>query len=163
MRGQQTADGQELELLCRDLLPDWDELWLSAARQELRLLRLLSIEAIASAQLAEHRPSCALVIALLAVRDEPLRESAHRLVIQAHLAQGNLAEAAHQYLRYRALLWDDLGLFPSPGMEELVNPIMGEAFSERMPVSDHAVIAHHRSVFDPGRVPRSAARRGSDL
>jgi DNA-binding SARP family transcriptional activator len=163
MRGQQTADGQELELLRRDLLPEWDELWLSAARQELRLLRLLSIEAIASAQLAEHRPSCALVIALLAVRDEPLRESAHRLVIQAHLAQGNLAEAAHQYLRYRALLWDDLGLFPSPGMEELVHPIKGEAFSERMPVSDPTVIAHHRSVFAPGRVPRSAARRGSDL
>ncbi|MCW3819215.1 hypothetical protein ONA91_32715 [Micromonospora sp. DR5-3] len=122
-----TADGHELRLLREDLLPDWDELWLSAARQELRLLRLLSIEAIAAAQLAEQRPGAALAIVLLAVRDEPLRESAHRLVIQAHLAQGNQVEAAHQYLRYRNLLWENLRLLPSPGMEALVQPLRCEA------------------------------------
>jgi DNA-binding SARP family transcriptional activator len=138
---QQTADGQELQLLRGDLLPDWDELWLAAARQELRLLRLLSIEAVASAQLAEHRPASALAIALLALRDEPLRESAHRLVIQAHLVQGNLAEAARQYLRYRSLLWDDLGLLPSPGMEELIHPLKGDAHTDRA-VSERALIAN---------------------
>jgi DNA-binding SARP family transcriptional activator len=124
---QETADGQELRLLRGDLLPDWDELWLAAVRQELRLLRLLSIEAIAAAQLAERRPGPALAFALLAARDEPLRESAHRLVIQAHLAQGNQAEAAHQYLRYRNLLWDDLRLEPSPDMKTLMQPLICDA------------------------------------
>ena len=128
---QQTANGQELQLLRGDLLPDWDELWLAAVRQELRLLRLLSLEAVATTHLGEHRPGSALAIALLAVRDEPLRESAHRLVIQAHLAQGNLAEAARQYLRYRSLLWDDLGLLPSAGMEQLIHPLRCDALSEQ--------------------------------
>jgi DNA-binding SARP family transcriptional activator len=161
--GQQTADGRELELLRGDLLPDWDDLWLSVARQELRLLRLLSIEAIASAQLAEHRPGCALAIALLAVRDEPLRESAHRLVIQAHLAQGNLAEAAHQYLRYRALLWDDLGLLPSPGMEELVHLLKSDALSDRDGLSDRALTAHLPPCLHSGPSAQACPRQRSDL
>jgi len=129
---QDTADGNELRLLRGDLLPDWDEAWLAAARQELRLMRLLSIEAIAAAHLAEHRPGTALAIVMLAARDEPLRESAHRLAIQAHLAQGNQAEAARQYMNYRAMLWDDLGLMPSPGMETLVQPFMCEGLLARL-------------------------------
>lgn len=143
--GQQAADYGELQLLCGDLLPDWDEIWLAAARQELRLLRLLSIEAIATAQLAEQRPGSALAIGLLAVRDEPLRESAQRLVIEAHLAQGNLAEAARQYLRYRSLLWDELGLHPSLGMEKLIDPLrcnahIDGAFGVQDTWSAHAAI-----------------------
>jgi hypothetical protein len=34
-----------------------------------------------------------------------------------------MPEAAHQYMHYRAQLWDDLRLRPSPGMEELIHPI----------------------------------------
>ena len=130
------ADRDEFQLLCADLLPDWDDLWLAAARQEQRLLRLLSIEALACAELAQDRPGSALAIALLAVRDDPLRESAHRLVIQAHLAQGNLAEAVLQYLRYHGQLWDDLRLRPSPSMEQLIQEIKpGIAQTSRLQVA----------------------------
>jgi DNA-binding SARP family transcriptional activator len=51
---------------------------------------------------------------------EPLRESAHRILIRIHLAEGNSAEALAQYHRFRALLHDELGLEPSAEMRALV-------------------------------------------
>ncbi|MET9019929.1 BTAD domain-containing putative transcriptional regulator [Actinopolymorpha sp. NPDC004070] len=128
-----SADGVELRLLGGDLLPDWDEYWLAAAREELRLLRLLSLEAVAAAHVAACRHAAGLNAALLVAREEPLRESAHRLVIQAHLAQGNQAQAAQQYLRYRGLLWDDLRLLPSPDLQALAEPLVREAARRTRP------------------------------
>lgn len=51
-----TATADELRLLRGDLLPDWDEPWLAASRQELRQLRMISLEAVAAAHLGESRP-----------------------------------------------------------------------------------------------------------
>lgn len=119
-----TASADELRLLRGDLLPDWDEPWLVASRQELRQLRLISLETVAAAHLGQGRPGCALAVALCAACDEPLRESAHRLVIQAHLAQGNWAEAARHYTNYRTLLWAELQLRPGADLEVLVRPVL---------------------------------------
>jgi two-component SAPR family response regulator len=120
------ATSDELRMLRGDLLPYWDESWLEASREEVRQLRLISLETLAAAHLAESRPASALAMALCAVSDDPLRESAHRLVVQAHLAYGNCAEAVRQYLRYRSLLWAELGLRPGAGMEALMKPVLRE-------------------------------------
>jgi DNA-binding SARP family transcriptional activator len=119
-----TASADELRLLRGDLLPDWDEPWLVASRQELRQLRLISLEAVSAAHLDQGRPASALAVALCAACDEPLRESAHRLVIQAHLALGNWADAARQYRNYRALLWAELQLRPGADINALVRPVL---------------------------------------
>ena len=60
---------------------------------------------------------------LAAVAGEPLRESAHRALITAYLAEGNRSEALRQYRFFRHLLADELGLEPSPLMESLVDPV----------------------------------------
>jgi DNA-binding SARP family transcriptional activator len=126
--GEQGAvDVSHLRLLRGDLLPDWDEPWLVAVRHELRQLRLLSLEAVASAHLDQSRPGNALAVALSAAREEPLRESAHRLVVRAHLAQGNTVEAARQYSYYRRLLWTELHLRPGAYMEALMEPVLRDA------------------------------------
>jgi two-component SAPR family response regulator len=127
-----TAVAAELRLLRGDLLPDWDEPWLVASRQELRQMRLISMEAIAAAHLSEGRPLTALTVALCAASDEPLRESAHRLVVQAHLAQGNSAEATRQYIRYRALLWAELRLRPGAELEALIKPVLRGQLTRRV-------------------------------
>jgi DNA-binding SARP family transcriptional activator len=57
---------------------------------------------------------------LAAVACEPLRESTHRAVVRAHLAEGNPAEALRQYRSYRQLLNDELGLPPSRQFQELI-------------------------------------------
>jgi DNA-binding SARP family transcriptional activator len=126
--GERTAAAAaELRLLRGDLLPDWDEPWLEASREELRQLRLISLEAVAAAHLGESRPATALAVALCVACNEPLRESAHRIVVQAHLAQGNWAEAARQYTRYRTLLWTELRLRPGAGMEALMKPVLRDS------------------------------------
>jgi DNA-binding SARP family transcriptional activator len=58
------------------------------------------------------------------VAGEPLRESAHRCLIEAHLAQGNVAEAIRRYHAYRDLMLAELRLGPSPQMEKLLEPLM---------------------------------------
>ena len=126
--GERTAAATaELRLLRGDLLPDWDEPWLEATREELRQLRLISLEAVAAAYLSESRPASALAVALRVACDEPLRESAHRLVVQAHLDQGNWAEATRHYLRYRTRLWAELQLRPGAGLEALIRPVFRDS------------------------------------
>jgi DNA-binding SARP family transcriptional activator len=58
-----------------------------------------------------------------AVAAEPLRESAHRELIRAYLAEGNPGEALRQYELYRRLLAEELHLTPSAAMEALIRPL----------------------------------------
>jgi DNA-binding SARP family transcriptional activator len=124
-----TVDRTELALLRRDLLPDWDDPWLIPLREEGRQLRLLCLEALAVAQMDLKRPQTALAVALCAAFEEPLRESAHRLVVEAHLALGNHAAAARHYAEYRRSLWSELRLRPGLRMESLVRPFLAEGNS----------------------------------
>ena len=50
-----------------------------------------------------------------------MRESAHRLLIQVHLAEGNRAEAGRQYEIYRNLLATELGIEPSASIKHLLS------------------------------------------
>jgi DNA-binding SARP family transcriptional activator len=58
--------------------------------------------------------------ALLAVSAEPLRESAQRALIEAHVAEGNLAEAHRTYIFYRNLVRRELGVEPSSDLSVLI-------------------------------------------
>jgi len=57
---------------------------------------------------------------MLAVSGEPLRESAQRALISAHIAEGNVDAATTQYNTFRELLHDKLDLEPSEEMKILV-------------------------------------------
>ncbi|MCX2946940.1 AfsR/SARP family transcriptional regulator [Lentzea sp. NEAU-D7] len=67
------------------------------------------------------------VARLAAVQTDPLRESAHRTLVQLHLADGNPAQALRQYQTYRALLRAELGLEPSPHIHDLMRPLLKSA------------------------------------
>jgi DNA-binding SARP family transcriptional activator len=104
-----------------DLLPDWYDDWLVIERERLRQLRLASLEELARRDLAEGRPGRSIQLALAAVAIEPLRESGHRLVIEAHLAQGNQIDALRQFQHLRSLLHSALGCEPTPELSRLVS------------------------------------------
>ena len=106
-----------------DLLPGWYDDWVLLERERLRQLLVHSLEAIAVKLTVAGRHSEALQAAYSAVRAEPLRESAHRTVINVHLAEGNLAEAFRAYDLFRALLDDELGVVPTEQMTRLVDDI----------------------------------------
>ena len=54
------------------------------------------------------------MLALAAIRWDPLRESATRALVEAHLAQGNLADAGRAYAQYATSLAAELGAEPHP-------------------------------------------------
>ncbi|WP_086663427.1 bacterial transcriptional activator domain-containing protein [Lentzea kentuckyensis] len=53
-----------------------------------------------------------------------MRESAHRTLVEPHLADGNPAQAVRQYQSYRELLRAQLGLEPSPHIHDLMRPLL---------------------------------------
>jgi DNA-binding SARP family transcriptional activator len=108
-------------LLAVDLLPDWYDEWVVLERERFRQLRLHALEALCERLVAAGRRGEAVQAGLAAVAGEPLRESAHRTLIRAHLADGNRAEALRQYRWYADLLASELGLEPDPELTRLVH------------------------------------------
>ena len=121
--GPVEQSGAELSTLAADLLPGWDEDWLEIERESYRQKRLHALERHSARLREQGRFVDALLAGLTAVRSEPLRETAHRRVIEVHLAEGNYSEALRQYRGYERLMSDELGLLPSPAIEELVAPL----------------------------------------
>ena len=102
-----------------ELLPDWYDDWLILERERLRQLCLHALEAIANRLVQAGRHAEAVDAALLVISAEPLRESAHRALIRAHLAEGNRDEAARQYNKYRNILSQELDSVPSQDLQEI--------------------------------------------
>jgi DNA-binding SARP family transcriptional activator len=114
------ADDSDPIGLDGDLLPDWDEEWIIFERERMRQLRIHALEALCHKLSLSGHPGPAIDAGLAAVAAEPLRESAQRVLIEAHLREGNIAEARRQYHLYRELLWDSLGIEPSNLLRGLI-------------------------------------------
>lgn len=108
--------------LTAELLPGWADEWVLVAREWLRQRFLHTIEEIGARELAAGQPAEAIDVALLAVAMEPLRESPRRLLVSAHLADGNPSEAVRDYRRYGELLRCELGLRPTERLRSLLPP-----------------------------------------
>jgi DNA-binding SARP family transcriptional activator len=115
----------DVALLGLDLLPTWHDPWLSGEQEAFRQARLHALERVATSLRARGHYPEALRVALAAVQSEPLRESAHRSVIEVHLLEGNHAEALRQFHSYRRLIAAELGIPPSPAIRRLVGPLLG--------------------------------------
>ena len=89
------------ESVMMDLLPDWYDDWLVVERERFRQLRLASLEEHARAALDAGDPATAIQFALAALSGDGARGSAHRLVVEAHLAEGNQWEAERERRRFR--------------------------------------------------------------
>jgi DNA-binding SARP family transcriptional activator len=112
--------GISLTELSLDLLPDWCDDWVVEEREAIRQIRLHVLEGIATELSARGRHAEAIHAALIAIRLEPLRETAHATLIRAHLAEGNRSEALRQFKRLRRLLREELGVEPTHSIGALV-------------------------------------------
>jgi DNA-binding SARP family transcriptional activator len=110
-------------VLSADLLPDWTEDWVLMERESYHQLRLRALEALCRRLSAKGIFGQAVQAGLAAVAGEPLRESARRALIEAHLAEGNVAAGLREYRAFRELLHDELGLEPSDEMQLLVKDL----------------------------------------
>lgn len=118
-----TGYGEVVEGLARELLPAWSDDWVVLERERWDQLRLHALETLARWLIKAEKYLPALEVALTAVAIEPVRESAHRTVIEVHIAEGNSACAIKHYQRYRGLLQRELGVSPSQRMDRLVRSL----------------------------------------
>jgi DNA-binding SARP family transcriptional activator len=154
------ADDTDTTLLTvGDILPGWTAQWIAVERERFRQLRLHAIEERSQRLTAAGRHDAAVAMAELAARSAPSRESARRVLIQAHLAQGNIAAAVAEYDSYHELLRSSVG-GPVPfGLEGLLPPTPAwPVVSARYPMPRSAVqLPGLRSVRASGGTRRLVA------
>jgi DNA-binding SARP family transcriptional activator len=106
-----------------ELLPEWDDDWVAPHRERFRQIRLHALESIGERLAEEGRYGRAVEVSLAVVADDPLRESAQRVLIRIYMAEGNVHEAIARYRAYRETMREELGLEPSPQMETLIDEL----------------------------------------
>jgi DNA-binding SARP family transcriptional activator len=108
-----------------ELLPGWYEDWALMERERVRQRLLHALEALSVALVRLGRCAEAVEAAMLAVSSEPLRESAQRALIEAHIAEGNWVEGRRRLDAYRHLLLRELGTEPHSQLSDLLNRYNG--------------------------------------
>src|SRR5262249_21784293 len=114
---------EEIELLSRDLLPGWFEDWVIEERDSFSLLSVQALEAACRTAALAGEYALATHAGYLAVRSDPLRESAVVALVEAHLGEGNRCLAVKRYRTYARLLEEELHALPGEQLERLVGPL----------------------------------------
>lgn len=97
----------------RPLLPGEEAEWLDGLRRRLSDVRLRSLECLAEIWIEHGDHALAARDAAEAIAIDPFRESAHRLLIRAHLAAGDRGAAAEALAACQRILREELGVSPS--------------------------------------------------
>ena len=121
------------------LVPTFDAPWLEEYRRRQEEERLEALELLAEASLALGGEG--MLRAQLAARQlvelAPFRESGHALLMRAHAARGNQAEALQAFEHLRVLLREELGTTPSAELRALHEQVLaatGEAAPGQLPL-----------------------------
>ena len=108
-----------------DLLPGWYDDWVAPERERLRHRTLHALEAVSRHLSRCGRHGEAVDAAIQSVCAEPLRESAHRTLMSAHLAEGNWVEVRRCYQICVDLLSRELRVRPSADLDGLLAATSG--------------------------------------
>ena len=103
----------------RPFLPDALGPWAEAKRSDIAAIRVRALECRGEVLLRRGDPALAARDAEAVVELEPFRETGYALLMRAHVAAGNPAEALLVYERCRRILADELGTDPSRPLSEL--------------------------------------------
>ena len=109
----------------RPFLPGTEGEWVERRRDRLRDTLIRSLECRGGVYISNQEPLLAVELAREAITLAPFRESAYRLLMRAHDAAGNSAEALRAYEACRLLIADELGVPPSPETRAVHAGILG--------------------------------------
>jgi SARP family transcriptional regulator, regulator of embCAB operon len=98
--------------------------WVTLKRSELREVFVRAHECLSEPTIWHKEPQYAVRHAREAVALEPFRETSYQLLMRAHAAVGNRAEALRVYERCRSLFSEELGVSPSPQTEAVYLEIL---------------------------------------
>lgn len=114
-------------ILRRPLLPGIDVLWLDEVRRRHADALFRCSVTLATAWIELGDQQLAATAATTAISIDPLRETAHRLLIDAELRRGDRGAALRAYARCEEILADELGVAPSPETQALARRLRGES------------------------------------
>lgn len=130
--GRYTGDDPASEAVLQDdLLPDWPDEWLAIEHERYRQLRLHALDELCLAHASAGRYARAIAAGLASVSSEPMRESAHRALMTAHLLEGNRVEAIRQFHRYLAMARVEMGIGPSEHLQQLLQWALEDAAGDK--------------------------------
>jgi DNA-binding SARP family transcriptional activator len=139
--GLAATEPVDTDLLRADILPGWTAGWIAIERERFRQLRLHALEERSLRLTAAGRYEDAVAMARRAVAAGPSRESARRALIEAHLAEGDIAAAVAQYDEYQELLRSSVGGPLPAGLDALLPPGSGlPVVRTRRPMPRSAVV-----------------------
>ncbi|MCZ9880866.1 AfsR/SARP family transcriptional regulator [Arthrobacter sp. B2a2-09] len=136
-----------------ELLPGWYEDWILAEQERFRAVRTAALDSIAAYHLSHGNAEETKAATTVAISLEPFRESSYRLLIQAHLATGDLVSAIRTYKSYSAELRQEFGVGPSPSLAKLIHGAVGASGRQnavggfpftQVPPSSHIVMSNQR-------------------
>ncbi|HKH09701.1 MAG TPA: BTAD domain-containing putative transcriptional regulator [Rubrobacter sp.] len=108
----------------RSFLSGEEGSWATLKRSELREVLVRAHECLSEPSVWHAEPGYAVKHAKEALAIEPFRETSYQLLMRAHAAVGNRAEALRVYERCRNLLSEELGVPPSPQTEAVYLDIL---------------------------------------
>jgi DNA-binding SARP family transcriptional activator/tRNA A-37 threonylcarbamoyl transferase component Bud32 len=120
--------------------------WVEAQRERLRGMLVRALECRGEVFLWNGETLLAIEAAKEAVALEPFRETAHQLLIRAHAALGNAADANRAYNHCREILATQLGIEPSSQTERVYQSALGSGPSGTTTVDSPATVAQHSPV-----------------
>jgi DNA-binding SARP family transcriptional activator len=113
----------------RPFLSGLEAPWIDQWRRRLEEVRLRGLECFVAAGLGLGGPALAQAEerARLLTERAPYRETGHRMLMEALERRGNVAEALRAYERLRVLLREELGIAPSPAVQDVYRRLLLES------------------------------------
>ncbi|NJK77418.1 MAG: AAA family ATPase [Microcoleus sp. SU_5_6] len=117
---------QAIELYQGDLLPDWEDEWVFAEREQLRQLYILALERLVNVSEEQQDYQAALAYARQMLRVDALNEATYGALIRLHRLNGDRAKALQVYHQCMTVLRDELGVDPSLETRRLYEQLLAE-------------------------------------
>ncbi len=125
----------------KELLPGWYEEWVLDERADLRENIIDHISQVLRTLIdqgdADQRAAVTVPLARRLMQLEPLRESAHRAMVEIHFAGGDRVSAWQVYDEFRQRSIREFGVAPSAQFEDLIEPLRGERQARRVAFVPH--------------------------
>lgn len=98
--------------------------WVEQQRERLQVIFARACECLAESYIRNDEPALAVDVAEQVVAIQPFRETGYQLLMRAHAAAGNRAEALRVFERCRSRISEELGVAPSTDTHEVYLKIL---------------------------------------